>query len=330
MKKVTLQSLIISINAIDKVGRWVYNIDRGVVMKKALSLLLIITIICSCFIPSFAANAVTLSLSADKTSANVGDIITVYVKISKDSALSSLDFYLNYDSSAFTYVSGSATASSHFVASVNDGVSGKVKFSGASIDVVNSAGTILTAKFKVTKVGGSLSVSVNVAADGDNNKITSSVVTKGLLTSCAHGGASWIETKAPTCITNGEKTATCSTCGKTLKELIPSVAHVFGEWVTVTPATETEVGLKEHFCTVCGKIESAEIPLVEAIETTTVESTTEATTKALENDSKNIDNDYEDSKTIQIVCGVVSFVAGALVGVGIMFVIFSKKKKEKQ
>jgi hypothetical protein len=299
-------------------------------MKKVFSLILTFIIICTCFIPAFAANQVTLSVTADKTSVNVGDTITVYVKLSKDSALSALDFYLNYDESSFTYVEGSASASSLFIASFNDGIQGKIKFVGASVDVVNSAGTVLTAKFKVKNVVGAFSISVDVAADGDNNKITSSVVTKGLSTSCAHGGASWIETKAPTCITNGEKTATCSTCGKTLKELIPSVAHVFGEWVTVTPATETEVGLKEHFCTVCGKIESAEIPLVEAIETTTVESTTEATTKALENDSENIDNDYEDSKTIQIVCGVVSFVAGALVGVGIMFVIFSKKKKEKQ
>lgn len=292
-------------------------------MKKALSLLLIITIICSCFIPSFAANAVTLSLSADKTSANVGDIITVYVKISKDSALSSLDFYLNYDSSAFTYVSGSATASSHFVASVNDGVSGKVKFSGASIDVVNSAGTILTAKFKVTKVGGSFSLSVNVAADGDNNKVTSTIATKGLTISCAHGGAKWTETKAPTCTTKGEKKATCSTCGQALKESIPTVAHTYGEWVVITPATETEAGLKEHSCTACGAKETVEIPLVETTttETTTQETTTqeqtEATTKAEDKDDNKKDKD-----------GIISFVVGVCVGCGIMFIVLGKKKKE--
>lgn len=299
-------------------------------MKKTLSLLLIITIICSCFVPSFAANTATLSVSADKTSANVGDTITVYVKISKDSALSSLDFYLNYDSSAFTYVSGSATASSLFVASVNDSVGGKIKLSGASIEVVNSAGTILTAKFKVTKVGGSLSVSVNVAADGDNNKVTSSIATKGLTIACAHGGAKWTETKAPTCTTKGEKKATCSTCGQALKETIPTVAHTYGEWVVITPATETEVGLKEHSCTACGVKETAEIPLVEttATETTTQETTTqeqtEATTKAEDKD----DNKKDKDGISPVIIGIIGFVVGVCVGCGVMFVILGKKKKE--
>ncbi len=299
-------------------------------MKKALSLLLIITIICSCFVPSFAANTATLSVSADKTSANVGDTITVYVKISKDSALSSLDFYLNYDSSAFTYVSGSATASSLFDASVNDSVGGKIKLSGASIEVVNSAGTILTAKFKVTKVGGSLSVSVNVAADGDNNKVTSSIATKGLTISCAHGGAKWTETKAPTCTTKGEKKATCSTCGQALKETIPTVAHTYGEWVVITPATETEVGLKEHSCTACGAKETAEIPLVETTttETTTQETTTqeqtEATTKAEDKD----DNKKDKDGISPVIIGIIGFVVGACVGCGVMFVVLGKKKKE--
>lgn len=299
-------------------------------MKKTLSLLLIITIICSCFVPSFAANTATLSVSADKTSANVGDTITVYVKISKDSALSSLDFYLNYDSSAFTYVSGSATASSLFVASVNDSVGGKIKLSGASIEVVNSAGTILTAKFKVTKVGGSLSVSVNVAADGDNNKVTSSIATKGLTIACAHGGAKWTETKAPTCTTKGEKKATCSTCGQALKETIPTVAHTYGEWVVITPATETEVGLKEHSCTACGVKETAEIPLVEttATETTTQETTTqeqtEATTKAEDKD----DNKKDKDGISLVIIGIIGFVVGVCVGCGVMFVILGKKKKE--
>ena len=299
-------------------------------MKKTLSLLLIITIICSCFVPSFAANTATLSVSADKTSANVGDTITVYVKISKDSALSSLDFYLNYDSSAFTYVSGSATASSLFVASVNDSVGGKIKLSGASIEVVNSAGTILTAKFKVTKVGGSLSVSVNVAADGDNNKVTSSIATKGLTISCAHGGAKWTETKAPTCTTKGEKKATCSTCGQALKETIPTVAHTYGEWGVITPATETEVGLKEHSCTACGAKETAEIPLVETTttETTTQETTiqeqTEATTKAEDKD----DNKKDKDGISPVIIGIIGFVVGVCVGCGVMFVVLGKKKKE--
>ena len=294
-------------------------------MKKALSILLVIAIFCLCFIPSFSANTVTLSVSADKTSVNVGDTITVYVNISKDSSLGALDFYLNYNTEYFTYVEGSATASSLLNAVLNDGTSGKIKFSGASVGVVNTAGTLLTAKFKVAKVGGSFSVSVNLASDGDNNKVTSSVATKGITTSCAHGGAKWVETKAPTCTAKGEKKATCSTCGKELTESISTVAHAFDEWVVVTPATESELGLKEHTCTACGAKENAEIPL---LETTTTETTTqldvETTTKA-----ENIGNgEKDDNGNSRLIECVISFVAGACVGVGIVFLILGKKKKE--
>lgn len=308
-------------------------------MKKALSLLLIITIICSCFVPSFAANTATLSVSADKTSANVGDTITVYVKISDNSKLSAFIIALNYDTDYFQYVEGSATVGSQMIIVngkmvsipiLDDSNKGKIDFAWAYADVLNSGGTVFTAKFKVTKIGGNFSIYLDVATDGNNNKVTSSIATKGLTIACAHGGAKWTETKAPTCTTKGEKKATCSTCGQALKETIPTVAHTYGEWVVITPATETEAGLKEHSCTACGAKETAEIPLVETTttETTTQETTTqeqtEATTKAEDKD----DNKKDKDGISPVIIGIIGFVVGVCVGCGVMFVVLGKKKKE--
>ena len=78
-------------------------------MKKILSITLAILMLTVCFIPSYAANS-TLSVSADKTSADVGDTITVTVSISANSGLGGLDFNLNYDTNCFQYVSSSSSA----------------------------------------------------------------------------------------------------------------------------------------------------------------------------------------------------------------------------
>lgn len=270
-------------------------------MKKILSITLAILMLTVCFIPSYAANS-TLSVSADKTSADVGDTITVTVSISANSGLGGLDFNLNYDTNCFQYVSSSSSALFEMPL-INDTTSGKVRFSGVSSNVVNSSGGLLTAKFKILKTGGNLSVTVIEACDGNNNPVNN-VGGSSLTIKCAHGKAQWTVTKKATCTQKGvetrtcscgdvstreipmtehtvgtyktikdasctekgEQLATCSVCNKEYKKEIPVKSHNFGEWKITKDATETENGSKERLCKDCGKKETAKIAMLGTVD----------------------------------------------------------------
>ena len=286
-------------------------------MKRFLSIALAFLMLIVCFIPSCAAGS-KLSISADKSSADVGDIITATVSISTNSGLGGLDFNLNYDTSCFQYIS-SSTSSLFEMPLINDKTSGKVRFSGVSSNTVNSSGAVLTAKFKVLKTGGMLSVSVLEACDGNNNPVNN-VGTSSLTIKCAHGKAQWTVTKKATCTQKGvetrtcscgdvstreipmtdhtvgtykivkeasctekgEQLATCSVCNKEYKKEIPVKSHNFGEWKITKDATETENGSKERLCKDCGNKETVKIAMLGSADAG-ADSITNSTTETVTN-----------------------------------------------
>lgn len=263
-------------------------------MKKFFSLALAFLMLIAYFIPSYAAGG-KLSLSSDKTAADVGDTITVTVSISANSLLGGLDFNLNYDTSCFQYLSSSDKGLFELPI-INEKEAGKVRFSGVSSNALTASGGILTVKFKVLKVGGALSLTVLEACDDDNKPIND-VSVSGLTIKCAHGKAQWTVTKKATCTEKGvetrscscgdvstreipmtehtvgtyktikdasctekgEQLATCSICNKEYKKEIPVKSHNFGEWSIIKEATETENGSKERTCKTCGKKETVKI-----------------------------------------------------------------------
>gem|GEM_PF-2185422 len=69
----------------------------------------------------------------------------------------------------------------------------------------------------------------------------------------AYGEHQWNEgtvTKVPTCIAEGVKTYTCTSCGETKTETIPTVAHKYTS--SVVASTCTAGGYTVHTCSVCG------------------------------------------------------------------------------
>lgn len=70
-------------------------------------------------------------------------------------------------------------------------------------------------------------------------------------------------TKEPTCTAQGEKTYTCSRCGKTVVEYLPMVPHTYGEWTVVSQATISEKGLRSRLCTVCRHMEVEDLAKVQ-------------------------------------------------------------------
>ena len=299
-------------------------------MKKILSVLFAIIILCMCIIPSYAANP-KISVKT-VSSASVGETITVSVNLSANSNLGALDFTVKFNTSEFQLVSGSAKSSSLFLAEIRESAS-SIKYGGIVADVVNSSGALLTFKLKVLKTGGKITLTVNEAVNGNDDFVTSSVSTSGATVKCSHADIKWTITKKATCTEKGEKKGTC-TCGYTTTDIIPKLEHTYGKWTVEKEATETAKGLKWAKCSVCGDKKEQVIPV---ITTTTTETTTETTT-FVENTTESTTNEpttvptpqiVEKTSTAEIVAKTVAVVLG-VEALGLIVFLISKKKKENK
>lgn len=296
-------------------------------MKKVLSILFAMTILCMCLIPS---NAATPKISVKTvSSASVGETITVSVNISANSGLGAIDFTVKFNASEFQLVSGSAKSSSLFLAEVKESEN-SIKYGGMVADVVNSSGALLTFKLKVLKTEGKITLSVTEAVDGNDNFVTSSVSTSGAIVKCSHANMKWDVVKKATCTETGNKKGVCS-CGYASTETIAKTEHSYGKWVVEKEATKTEKGLKVAKCSVCGDKKEQVIPV---ITTTTTETTTETTT-FVENTTESTTNEtitapiVEKTSTAEIIAKTVAVVLG-VEALGLIVFIIGKKKKEKK
>lgn len=241
-------------------------------MKKVLSILFAIIILCASIIPSYAAKPV-ISVNT-VSSASVGDTITVSVNLSANSGLAGVNFTVNFNTSNFQLVSESINTNSLFVGYENVG-NGSIKYAGVSADAVKSSGTLLSFKLKVLKTGGKISLSINDAID-ENNKFVQ-VSTTGATVKCSHADMKWTVTKKATCTEKGEKKGTCA-CGYTTTDTIPKTEHSYGKWIVEKEATETKTGLKVSKCSVCGDRKEQVIPVISTTITTTTKPSGVATT----------------------------------------------------
>jgi hypothetical protein len=160
-------------------------------MKKTISVMLIITMLMSLlYLTSFAAST---SLVAAPSTANKGDTVTISVNVG--SGLSGAKLVLEYDTSCFSLVSNSISEGSNFMVSVNDKTAGKLTAAAVAM-TEQPACTVYSAKFKVLKTGGKMTLKVTEAIDGNNNDITSTVTGK-VLTIAEGTGTATEETIAP-------------------------------------------------------------------------------------------------------------------------------------
>ncbi len=223
-------------------------------MKKILGCLIALLILAISIVPSFA-QAPTISVGASTANVSVGDTISVYVNITADSNLTMIKFNVNYQTSHFELVSGSAKASRIFgIPDVNES-KGSVSYFGASEEPVVAGGTVLSMQFKVIQGGGTISIA-GLASTGPEPAVSRSLAFQ----QCAHGNISWETVKAPTCTEEGIKKGTCP-CGETKEEAIPKAEHKFDKFETTTEPTCTGTGTQVAICTVCGaKGPSSTIP----------------------------------------------------------------------
>ncbi len=240
-------------------------------MKKIVSILTVLALVCLCAVPAFAVNTTAaLTLSADKTTANAGDIITVTVSVSENSNLGTLQFNVEFDKTAYTPVENSETTPiAALTPAVNLDYATGVRYAGATAGAITEGGALLTFQLRVVKPGSALSLNIGLASDGttlDGEDVTDQVIANSKTTSvtiaCGHATQLSEITKYPTCTEAGNENIICTVCGEVVgSHTIAATGHTAGDWEVKTPATCTEAGEEIQKCTVCGtEVNSREIP----------------------------------------------------------------------
>ncbi len=331
-------------------------------MKKFLSFALVLIMLLSTVF-AVSATSPKVSVTADKSAVSTGDEVTVSIKLGANSELAGIGVTVNFDTSEFQYVDGSATTNGLFKYE-NDLVisGGTVKYDGVQENIVNSAGTIFSFKLKVLKNGGKITATVHEAVNDDNQDIASSVSVSNLTLKCAHKNMNWSVTKAATCTQKGQengvcacgytttrdipmkahttsafkvekdatctekgsKKAQCTVCQKEFTEDIAPTGHKFGNWEVVKEATETQNGVEKSVCSVCGEIKERDIKKLEPTETTTEDLTAPI-------DNIPTQNEEKPTSTFKIVVLSVlgTLCVEAVLG-GIIFAVYKRRKSKEE
>lgn len=233
-------------------------------MKKTLSILLALALVLSLGVMTvFAAPATTdgkVVLTADKSAAKVGDVITFTVTATPDSTngLGALDFNVQYNPAKFELVSASDAAYFNTV-SFNTAVAGNLQYSGTALAAVTTTGPVVTFQLKVLETNGVVDLVVTSYALGDfdgTDATDSAIANAGssaeVSVACDHAYGDWTVTTPATCTAPGEETRTCTACSAIETRPTALAEHTPGDWELVTPATCTEAGLEVQKCTMCG------------------------------------------------------------------------------
>lgn len=117
-------------------------------MKKILSVVLAVIMIMSMACVAFAAPNYKITASANKTSVEKGEVVTVTVALPKNTNLCVLTYFVNFDTNCFTYVEDSYTAGNAFSmyqqSVPNADTDGVIKYAGISSSFVSEAATVFS------------------------------------------------------------------------------------------------------------------------------------------------------------------------------------------
>lgn len=248
---------------------------EGTIMKKTLSILLALALVLSMGVMTvFAAPATTdgkVVLTADKSAAKVGDVITFTIIATGDTTLGlgTLDFNVQYNPEAYELVKYTNLkepvdpenpVTLYFqMSEFNAPTPGVLKFSGVNLNGKKTEGAVAVFALKVLQTNSAVTLNVEsyTLGDRDGSDATASAVANAgastaVTVACDHTYSDWTETIPATCTAAGEETRACTACGATETRSTELAAHTPSAWEVVTPATCTEAGLEVQKCTVCG------------------------------------------------------------------------------
>ncbi len=230
-------------------------------MKKILCVMIAVVIALSSMTILAFADAPNITMTADKTNnVNIGDVVTVTVKVAKGSNLCSATLDVVYDKECFEVVKDSMKATEAMGSTLNENFAGnKARYIGTLERFLKDEANLFSIQFKVLKRGGNISIeAVEVYhIDGVERKEVTSAVNNSLkddtiTITCPHTEKT-TETTAATCSKEGKKVETCKECGNKTETAIAKLPHTPKDIVT-KEATCKEAGEKAKQCTVCNEI----------------------------------------------------------------------------
>ncbi len=251
-------------------------------MKKFVSVVLALIVVLSMFtFVTSAVNVPEITMTADKTVAEIGDVITVTVATSQNSKLCSFSADMTFSATNFEVVSANV-ANSTGMSNINYS-SNRVRYGLAAVDTIaDEETTLFTVQLKVKAKDGYINLNIIEAYCDENGKTVN--VTDGVKASigsikisvpssenpvvpdseiCVNGHtwSTWSRIKNPTCSAVGEKIRNCTICGAEERGPIDinPTAHKAGAMVTQTPATATKDGVATISCIYCNKVLETEV-----------------------------------------------------------------------
>ena len=245
-------------------------------MKKLLSFILSICLVCLLTVPAHAAGSISIKMTASTKTLSRGDTVTVTVSVSGSAAVTQYGVQLKYDSSVFEVVKGSHSVSGAQFAEFNASRGFAVLY-GSPTTPGGKVGTF-TLKVKDSAPFGSYTISGAASAKNGTETVSASASGASVTVSCKHSYGSWTNadgsnhkhacticgkeetaahkwdkgktTTAATCQATGEALHTCTACGATKTATVPLADHKYSAWTKVDDSKHT------HTCSVCGKEET--------------------------------------------------------------------------
>ena len=229
-------------------------------MKKTLSLIIAVIITLSSLTLISYAETPNISMIADTTNVNVGDVVTATVKVANGSNLCSAILDVVYDKECFEVVKDSMKATEAMGSTLNENFAeNKARYIGIFERFLKNEANLFSIQFKVLKRGGNISIdAVEVYhIDGIERKEVTTAVNNSLKDdtisiACPHTEKTK-ETTDATCSKKGKKVETCKECGYKTETAIAKLPHTPKDIVT-KEATCKEAGEKAKQCTVCNEI----------------------------------------------------------------------------
>ena len=211
-----------------------------------------------------AADVTPITITASKTTANVGEDVVFTVNIKNASKIAIMGLQFQYNTDAFEWVSGdyTATAKMDWVIMNNTQFFGEVVLEKgvafASAMFANTATwadlDILQFTLKAKKTVEASTVTCTVLSfqweDGDKvaHDITYTITPATVSVVCEHTFGDWEKNNAET------HKHTCSACGEVAYE-----DHKWDAGVVTTPPSHMTEGTKTYTCTVCGETKTETI-----------------------------------------------------------------------
>lgn len=215
--------------------------------SKILSVILAIMLTVFSF-PVYAdEEAVTMTISADKTDVMSGDTVTINIDLSDNSGIGYLTFDVLYDNSKLEYVSHNVYDVVPGAIVNPDYADGIIRFAHATVNDITEGGTVLSIEFTVLSSSCS-TVSLQIVDSANNDFVDVEISTTPAL---LHSYSDWTTVTEPTCEAQGQKSKTCS-CGDVTFEMMSPLGHDYAEdYMIDVNASCTEEGSKSQHCSRC-------------------------------------------------------------------------------